>query len=103
MARDTKLTHLGNVRLFSALSSRELTKIGRAAEEITVPAGKEIVEEGRPGHEFFLILDGRATIDEIGAQVFEHIRAVAGGEKQAKAELHKHREFQVWSERAIAL
>ena len=49
------------------------------------------------------VLDGAATIDAIGAQLFEHIRAVAAGEKQAKAELHKHREFQVWSERAVAL
>ena len=69
MARDTKLTHLSNVRLFSALTNRELTKIGRAAEEITVPAGKVIVEEGRPGHEFFLILDGRATVRRGGRKV----------------------------------
>ena len=49
------------------------------------------------------ILEGTASNQEVGAQVFEHIRAVASGEKQAKAEVHKHREFQVWSERAVAL
>jgi CRP-like cAMP-binding protein len=62
MARDSKLTHLSNVRLFSALSNRELGKIGRVAEEVTVPAGKVLVQEGSSGHEFFLILDGQATV-----------------------------------------
>src|SRR3954468_12078559 len=62
MARDAKVTHLSNVRLFSSLSSRELNTIGRVAEEVSVPAGKVLVQEGTPGREFFLILDGAATV-----------------------------------------
>jgi altronate hydrolase len=49
------------------------------------------------------VLEGTATIDQIGKQVFEHIRRVAGGEIQAKAEILKHREFQVWFENGISL
>jgi altronate hydrolase len=49
------------------------------------------------------ILDGKATIAEIGAGVFDHICRVAGGEVLAKAEVHKHREFQVWTQSAISL
>jgi altronate hydrolase len=49
------------------------------------------------------ILDGKATIAEVGTKVFEHICRVAGGEVQAKAEIHKHREFQVWTQSAISL
>jgi altronate hydrolase len=49
------------------------------------------------------ILDGAKTIDQVGAEVFEHVRRVAGGEVQAKAEPLKHREFQVWAETAVAL
>lgn len=49
------------------------------------------------------VLDGVETIDEVGARVFEHIRRVAGGEVLAKAEEHKHREFQFWAEQAISL
>jgi altronate hydrolase len=49
------------------------------------------------------VLDGSASIVEVGEAVFEHIRHVASGEVQAKAEIHKHREFQVWAESAISL
>ena len=49
------------------------------------------------------ILEGTASIAEIGRSVFEHVRRVASGEIQAKAEIHKHREFQVWSETAVSL
>ncbi|HWP52726.1 MAG TPA: altronate dehydratase family protein, partial [Pyrinomonadaceae bacterium] len=40
------------------------------------------------------VIDGVESIDEVGARVFEHIRQVASGEIQARAEEHKHREFQ---------
>jgi len=49
------------------------------------------------------ILNGRATIAEVGERVFERICGVAGGGVQAKAEIHKHREFQVWTQSAISL
>src|SRR5215213_1264768 len=43
------------------------------------------------------------TIDEVGARVFEHVRRVAGGEVLARAEEHKHREFQFWAEQTVSL
>jgi altronate hydrolase len=49
------------------------------------------------------VIDGTETIDEVGARVFEHIRRVAGGEVLAKAEEHKHREFQFWAEQTVSL
>ncbi len=49
------------------------------------------------------VLDGKATIAQVGTKAFEHICRVAGGEVQAKAEIHKHREFQVWTQSAISL
>ena len=69
MAKDSKLDHLAQVRLFSALSKKELTMIGRASDEVKVPAGKTVVEEGSPGHEFFLILDGTATVKRNGRKI----------------------------------
>ncbi len=48
------------------------------------------------------IIDGTETIEQVGARVFETMRKVAGG-KEVWAEIHKHREFQIWSERAISL
>ncbi|MHB1022886.1 MAG: UxaA family hydrolase [Acidobacteriaceae bacterium] len=49
------------------------------------------------------VIEGTETAEQVGQHVFEHIRRVASGEIQAKAEVHKHREFQIWAERAIAL
>ena len=70
MARkDTKIDQLSQVRLFASLSKRELATIGRAAEEIDVPPGRVLCEEGKAGHEFFLILDGEATVRRNGRKV----------------------------------
>jgi altronate dehydratase len=49
------------------------------------------------------VLEGTASISEVGANVFEHVRRVASGEVPAKAEALKHREFQVWAESAVSL
>ena len=48
------------------------------------------------------VIDGTETIDEVGKRVFEHIVEVATG-TQAKAEVHKHREFQFWAEQTVSL
>jgi arabinonate dehydratase len=48
------------------------------------------------------VIDGTETIDEVGQRVFEHIVAVADG-VEAKAETHKHREFQFWAEQTVSL
>ncbi len=62
MATSKTAEHLAQVPLFSACSKKDLMLIAKAAEEVTIPAGKVIVEENKPGHEFFLILEGTATV-----------------------------------------
>ncbi len=70
MARkDSKLDQLANVRLFAACNKKELGIIGRASDEVTVPAGKQLVGEGSTGHEFFLILEGQAAVKRDGRKV----------------------------------
>jgi altronate hydrolase len=49
------------------------------------------------------VIEGTETIDEVGQRVFEHICKVASGEELAKAEQHKHREFQFWAEQTVSL
>jgi len=69
MARDSKLEHLAQVKLFAACSKKELALISRASDEVTVSAGKELVKQGTYGHEFFLILDGQAAVRRDGSEV----------------------------------
>ncbi len=61
MARQRE-TDLGDIWLFSACSAGQLRTIRRQVEEVSVPAGRVLVEEGTPGREFFFIVDGRATV-----------------------------------------
>ena len=48
--------------MFSTCSRKDLQKLGKASDEIEVKQGKVLVEEGKPGHEFFLIEDGTAEV-----------------------------------------
>ncbi|HKZ00818.1 MAG TPA: UxaA family hydrolase [Pyrinomonadaceae bacterium] len=49
------------------------------------------------------VIDGTETIEEVGKRVFEHVCKVASGDTLAKAEEHKHREFQFWAEQTVSL
>ena len=49
------------------------------------------------------VITGRESIAQVGSRLFEHIRRVASGEIQAKAEILKHREFQFWAEQTVSL
>ena len=49
------------------------------------------------------VITGTESIAEVGTRLFEHVRRVASGEIQAKAEILKHREFQFWAEQTVSL
>jgi CRP-like cAMP-binding protein len=60
---------LKTIWLFSSCSSSELRKIRSSLDQITVPPGKVLVEEGRVGMEFFLIVSGTAAVTREGKKV----------------------------------
>ena len=68
-AKDLRLERMGQVWLFSSCTKSELATIGRASEEVRVPAGTVLCEQGRPGSEFYLILDGEAAVRRNGHTV----------------------------------
>jgi len=49
------------------------------------------------------VIEGTESIAEVGKRLFEHLRRVASGEVQTKAEILKHREFQFWAEQTVSL
>ncbi|HEY5252961.1 MAG TPA: cyclic nucleotide-binding domain-containing protein [Acidimicrobiales bacterium] len=57
---------LGSIWLFSALSASQLKTLRRTVDEVTVPAGKVLCEEGTVGREFFFIVDGTAAVKRNG-------------------------------------
>jgi CRP/FNR family cyclic AMP-dependent transcriptional regulator len=69
MARDGKVDHLAKVRLFDRLSRKELELVARVADVVTVPAGTVMVTQGTLGHEFYLIVEGLASVVRDGEKV----------------------------------
>jgi CRP-like cAMP-binding protein len=55
--------------MFSALNKKELGLIARSADVVTVKPGTEIVTQGTPGHEFYLVVSGQATVRRNGRKV----------------------------------
>lgn|ERR1017187_7072357 len=53
---------LSKIWLFSTSSGKELRTIRKALEEVTVPAGRMLCEQGTIGREFFLIVAGQASV-----------------------------------------
>jgi CRP-like cAMP-binding protein len=61
-AQQKYLDHLGSISLFSALSRKELERVGRVADELTVREGHQLVTQGDVGREMFVLVDGQATV-----------------------------------------
>ena len=69
MAADPKIELLSHVQMFSSLNKKELGLIARSADVITVKPGTEIVTQGTPGHEFYLVVSGRAIVRRNGRKI----------------------------------
>jgi CRP/FNR family cyclic AMP-dependent transcriptional regulator len=63
------LQHLRNVPLFSSCSNKELERIAKAADEVTVKAGTLIVDQGQTGREAYVLLKGVAVVRRNGKKV----------------------------------
>ena len=60
---------LAGVPLFSMLPRREVAKLARQANELTVPAGTVVTDVDRAGVSFGVIVDGQAAVSVRGQPV----------------------------------
>jgi len=60
---------LATVPLFQGLSSKELGRVARAADEVALTAGSIVAEEGTPGDSFYLLADGAAVVNRDGKKI----------------------------------
>jgi len=67
--KNRKTEVLSEVLLFSGCNRKELSHIASLATEIDVPQGKVLAHEGSPGREFYVILDGKASVSIDGNDV----------------------------------
>lgn len=61
-SRKRHLDTLRSVPLFSGCSTKELERVAKASDEITMTEGTLIVDQGQTGREAFVVLDGEVTI-----------------------------------------
>lgn len=66
---DTKAELIRNLPLFELCSKRDLRRIAALAVERTVPEGAELIREGEPGTEFFVVIEGEIDVRRRGRRV----------------------------------
>lgn len=69
--KDVKTKLISGVPLFAQCSKAELQEIAAIADEIDIAEGKELTKEGSPGREFFVIIEGTASVAQDGDQINE--------------------------------
>ena len=67
--KDEKTKLISQVPLFANCSKGELQEIAAIADEIDIAEGKELTTEGSPGREFFVIIEGTASVAQDGDQI----------------------------------
>ena len=67
--RESVLGYLAKVPLFSACNKKDLAHVSRHSDRVTIKAGSVITQEGRSGHEFYVILEGKASVSRGGTDI----------------------------------
>jgi CRP/FNR family transcriptional regulator, cyclic AMP receptor protein len=69
LGKDAKVELLKKVPLFSKLNKQGLQQVAQIADELDLPAGKEMATEGDRGREFFVLLNGEAEVTKQGSRI----------------------------------
>jgi CRP/FNR family transcriptional regulator, cyclic AMP receptor protein len=69
LRKNAKIQLMKRVPLFQDLSARELAEVAALADEIDLPAGRKLTNEGRSGKEFVVIVDGVADVTRGGKAI----------------------------------
>ena len=64
-----QVSYLRDIPLFSECSDAQLGRIASLATELTVEAGRVLIEQDELGLEFFVIVEGWAAVTRSGVQV----------------------------------
>jgi CRP/FNR family cyclic AMP-dependent transcriptional regulator len=67
--QDERVTGLWDVPVFSGCTRRQLEIIAKHADEARLDVGTKLMQEGRVGHECFILLEGSADVAIRGKRV----------------------------------
>lgn len=62
LRKDAKVELLRSIPLFAQCSKRDLGAISGIADEIDLKQGRDLTRQGRPGREFFVLVEGTADV-----------------------------------------
>jgi CRP/FNR family transcriptional regulator, cyclic AMP receptor protein len=63
------IDHLRDVSLFRGFSRKDLERVAGAGDTITVPKGHEVMHEGVPGKDAFVVLNGQVSVKRGGRTI----------------------------------
>jgi CRP-like cAMP-binding protein len=66
---DTRVDLIRGLPLFELCSKRDLRRIAALAEERDVEAGTELIREGEPGTEFYVVVEGEVDVRRRGRRI----------------------------------
>lgn len=71
LGSNAKVDLLKRVPLFAGCSKSELRELATSTDEIDLREGHVLTREGRPGREFFVLVDGTVRVTRNGRKIAE--------------------------------
>jgi CRP-like cAMP-binding protein len=69
LSKNEKVKLLKRIPLFAECSKAELIEVAISADEREAPEGDKLTEEGRPGTEFFVLVEGAVAVRQAGRKL----------------------------------
>ena len=76
LRKDVKVEMIKKVPLFSRCSRKQLEEIAAIADEIDLEEGRELIRQGEPGREFFVLISGTVEATRDG----RHLQSLTDGD-----------------------
>ena len=71
LGKNAKIDLLKQVPLFAGCSKAELREVALSTDEIDLRDGHVLTREGRSGREFFILVEGTASVTQEGKEIAE--------------------------------
>ena len=91
LGKNAKVELLKRVPLFSGCTKAELAELAIRTDELAIREGSTLAREGKPGREFFVLVDGSVKVTKSGRKLaelgagdwFGEIALITGGVRTA--------------------
>jgi CRP-like cAMP-binding protein len=104
---DEKVQLLKSIPLFASCDARELERLGMLTDEVDLPAGRVLFNQGDAAAELFIVIDGSVRVERDGqlianrgaGEFFGEMALVSEGPRMATVTLESNSRFLVLGRR----